>query len=257
MRLLLVALLVAPAALAQERRWRIELPRGDKTFVVCADGTQPTTEAKKAQRAAAASQAKGRVQVTVGKHKGVRQVLLRPADGSAPAPITKHRRDCREAHVHPKSRVVVYTVEADAHMRTKYQPRDVHLLDLDTKKDTVLYRAVHVHDVEWSPDGKRIAVSHGKRVDIHDAAGKSLRSVQCIDIDKRLYAHGANFMLWRPDGKEIACGIMFLGGRIAVQGQEPKPMYGDRQLFFIPMTGKVRAIDLPEGVWPNPAAWRQ
>ena len=117
-------------------------------------------------------------------------------------------------------------------------------IDVQVKDD-------YVHGYAWSSDGKKIAVSTHDRLAFYKVGeAQPFKTLVCSSIDKRLYAHAATNMIWRPDDKAIACNIGFLGGRT-----EGTVVYGDHQLFVIPLEGKPRALELPFDVNRRPQRW--
>jgi len=55
-------------------------------------------------------------------------------------------------------------------------------------------------------------------------------------------------MLWRPDGKAIACTITFLGGRML-----GTKVFGDDLIFILPFEGKP--VILTPGGPAGPVRW--
>ena len=181
-------------------------------------------------------------QVRSMSHDGTDQSLVR----SLPA---KSRRP----QISPDGKRVAYHVEGRPWGKSTAD--DFFVMDLKTGATMRLVEKRYIADHAWSHDGQRIAVSSDRRLFLFHAAGKLLRKVEYDAIDERLYAHAAHYILWRPDGNEVACQISFLGGRIAIEGEEITPIYGDHELFLVPVEGKVTAQTLPRDVWVKPIAW--
>ena len=133
--------------------------------------------------------------------------------------------------------------------------RKAHLVvrDLVTNKERILVKDAHLQEAAWSPDGKTLAVSTYEELAIYDvASGKRTYHRKVRDINDDLYAHAPQGMLWGPFGKRLAMRIVFLGGRMRVDGEFDE-IYGDRHLFVLDVeTKKIRIHKLPKSTCEGP-----
>jgi len=258
---LALAVFLAATAFAQEpadpARWHVEIPAGKETLLVDPETSATSTRRRAPAKAPVQNRFAGGEKVQVENLAGVNQ-LVTGRDAKAPSkPLTKEKKSIRMFRVAPVERVLAYAIDGTTAIRMKASPRDLVLLNLETGTRLELLTGKHIMDFAFSPDGKVLAVSHSKQIDLYDRAGKLLRTLATKQIDKRMYSHGAYHMLWRPDSAAIACAIQFLGGRIAIGGNAPDPIYGDHHLFIVPLKGAVKATDLPKNAWVKPVAWHQ
>ena len=136
------------------------------------------------------------------------------------------------------------------------------VFDLVTRARTVIAKNLHMPSVAWSPDGKRLAIGAMASLRIYEGT-KVVTNVDLPKADKRLYAHIAGALVWRPDGKELVCAITFAGGRAAKVRNDATGaktvdfdrMHGDRELFFLTADGKLRSIEVARGVSVRPHHW--
>jgi len=116
----------------------------------------------------------------------------------------------------------------------------VTLFDLIVKEGDGVRTIVNetmIMSLEFSPDGSRIAWSDTGTLTIHDLRDGSRRVIHYPAIDERLYNHHASALAWKPDGSAVAARLVFSGGRAYFGDEEPEPMYGDREVFIIDVTG--------------------
>lgn len=161
-------------------------------------------------------------------------------DAPVAKPFTDDIGDLAEAEIGPDNTVYYYRIRS---FRGKERVGDVMRLSKG-QFDTVLPDA-DVRSLALSPDGRHLSVGRIGRITIYDMTEprKVVREIAFPEIDEKLYAHLAGVMAWRPDGKQLVARITFAGGRmVADLNAEPEPMAGDRQLFIIPLEGKVRTV---------------
>ncbi|MEE8104135.1 MAG: hypothetical protein V3T86_01220 [Planctomycetota bacterium] len=253
--------LIAIAALGQEPaesdRWHVELPAGKATLLVDPEMSATSVRERAPAKAPKQDRWAGGEKIQLENLAGVNQLVTGRDKRTPSKPLTKEKKSIRMFRAGPVGRVLAYAIDGTTAKRMKASPRDLVLLDLETGARLELLTGKHIMDFAFSPDGKVLAVSHSTQIDFYDRAGKLLRTLAAKQIDKRMYSHGAHHILWRPDSAAIACAIQFLGGRVAIAGEEPTPIYGDHQLFIVPLKGAVKAIDLPENAWVKPVAWHQ
>ncbi len=250
----LPAVLVFLAAIvAAGETYFVALDQGDHAIVVNAKTGKTKRESSWSQKETASAMASGGRKLMVNAIDGTRRVYSRKNNKTRE--VARNERACREVVAHPSHGWIAYTVEAPTQRRMKYIPRSIFLRDLDSGKEIELSKSVFFREFAWSPNGKILAISLDQSVLFVDQSGKTLRTVTSESIDKRLYAHGAYHLKWRPDSAAVACSIQFLGGRAAMPGAEPKPLYGDHELFIVPVTGDVVAHSLKPDVRVKPAGW--
>jgi hypothetical protein len=105
------------------------------------------------------------------------------------------------------------------------------------KKWTVVQNQ-YVADHAWSPTGKHLAVALLEAIEVHDLTKGDKTVVKYETISDKLYAHAARDFDWRPDGQAFLCRITFLGGRMAGPDGKGPEIFGDHEVFIIPITGK-------------------
>jgi hypothetical protein len=113
----------------------------------------------------------------------------------------------------------------------KRRPAD--LVIAEGKAARVAIKGAVIADYAWGPDGKAIAYSKSGAVVFHDTASGEEQEVALKGIDERLSGHAAVRICWSPDGRAVACGMLFWGGR-----QQGNKMFGDDEVFVIPRVGK-------------------
>jgi Tol biopolymer transport system component len=116
---------------------------------------------------------------------------------------------------------------------SKHRPGD--LVIADGKDSKAVAKDVVVVDYAWSPDGTAIAYAKPGAVVFHDLTTGKERQVALADINKELASHVAVLLCWSPDGRAVACRLIFYGGR----RQGGPKMFGDDKLFVIPRDGAV------------------
>jgi len=119
----------------------------------------------------------------------------------------------------------------------KRQPADLVIGEGKTAKAAVTGEVIA--DYAWSPDGAVIAYSRPGGIVFHDLAAGKGQEVALKGIDERLADHAALDISWSPDGRAVACRMVFWGGR---QANGPK-MLGDEEVFVIPRDGKPTWFD--------------
>jgi WD40 repeat protein len=136
----------------------------------------------------------------------------------------------------------------------KERKADLVVYDIATGTERVIVKDAHLYEVSWSPDGKTLAVGFDGNLDLYDAAtGKRIHRWVLRDIHADLYAHGADGLLWSPDGKRIATRFAFLGGRAASGDGEFEDVFGDNELYVIDVESrKVRMLKMPEHTCEGP-----
>lgn len=110
---------------------------------------------------------------------------------------------------------------------------DLNVILADGQPPRTLIKNEDISAIAWSPDGARIAYSaHGELTMIDVRTGER-QSRPYMSVDERLYAHHATSLAWSLDGRSIAAVLKFSGGRLIMQGEEPAPIFGDREAFMI------------------------
>lgn len=137
------------------------------------------------------------------------------------------------------------------------------LVVIDGEATKVVSSGEMILGLEFSPDGSKIAYSTAGKLRIHDLVTKQTHAWHFKDLsaDHMLTSHGAYDIAWRPDGKQIACTLSFLGG-VSVGFPEPaKPgepapepkwpvFWTDDKVFLFPagaaeQPGELRSGDKP------------
>jgi len=118
---------------------------------------------------------------------------------------------------------------------------DLVLLDLDSRKETVLVEKAVVDSFAWSPDGKRIVVGQVGTATLFDAkTRKAEMRWKLTDIHEGFWNHAPTHFVFHPKGDRIATRCVFVGGREA-----GTKVFGDHKLVLL--SGKKSGlIDLPE-----------
>ena len=130
----------------------------------------------------------------------------------------------------------------------------VDLLIVKGGKANPIVKNTAMTEFAWSPDSNKIAYSsHGELITVDIATKKTVSTRTYESIDKRLYAHHADALAWRPDGKAIAATIQFSGGREFKMGETPPPMFGEHAVFIIPAEGEATWFEV--GARPQNVQW--
>lgn len=175
---------------------------------------------------------------------GTWQVWIMDADGANPVQLTRHEDGARDPQVSPAGDRIAYL---ELHPEpTKLPPCTLRTMNFSGGDSKVLIEKTQILDHSWSPAGDRLACSLVQKLQILEMpSGKAAKSFDVAEIHKDLYAHSAFGMLWRPDGGAVACTITFLGGRRA-----GTKIFGDDQVFILPMEGKPVVIEAGERAGP-------
>jgi dipeptidyl aminopeptidase/acylaminoacyl peptidase len=175
------------------------------------------------------------------------QIWIMDADGGNAIALTSHAQGARDPQVCSTGGCISYL---ELHPQaSKLPPSTLRTIDLSGGESKVLLEKIQILDHAWSAKGDRLAVRLVQELRILEMpSGKAVKSFKFEEIDKRLYAHAAGGMAWRPDGGAIACAITFLGGRKA-----GTKIFGDDQIFILPMEGKPVVIET--GAPASPVRW--
>ena len=190
------------------------------------------------------------------------QIWILPVAGGLPKLVTTDEHGAWMPHFAPNGNRLAYIVRVPLPRGGKGWRGDIVVHDLDASTRTVIAKNLHMPSVSWSPDGKRLAVGAIGSLRIHEGT-KVVTHVDLPKADKRLHAHIAGALVWRPDGRELVCSITFAGGRAAIvrddatgkKAADFDRIYGDHELFFLTPDGKLRAIEVPKGVSVRPHRW--
>ncbi len=253
-----VLLAAAPLAAEEKKPWWIAFVRDGQGYLVRVDGKKTKKQERPPDPRDALVSPDGKRSVFLaeriinegGRRRAIQQIGIVDHDGKNSRMITDLKWGAIDPKFSPKENKVAYRALKKP-VRTKGRRSDLVILDLDTGQIDVQVKDDYVHGYAWSSDGKKIAVSTHDRLAFYKVGeAQPFKTLVCSSIDKRLYAHAATNMIWRPDDKAIACNIGFLGGRT-----EGTVVYGDHQLFVIPLEGKPRALELPFDVNRRPQRW--
>jgi dipeptidyl aminopeptidase/acylaminoacyl peptidase len=116
----------------------------------------------------------------------------------------------------------------------KREPADLVILDDRTGTNTTLTKETLLTDFAWSPDGTTIAYGKPEALVFHDLRSGKAQEVPFATLDPKLTHFAAFHIGWSPDGRAVACRMVFWGGRRA---NGPK-MLGDEEVFVFPRAGK-------------------
>lgn len=196
----------------------------------------------------------------VSARSGQREIWIKSISGGEARQLTKTLHGASSAKFAPTGNRVAYIVRLPR--RGKGWIGNVVIHDVDSGARTLVAQKLSMPSLAWHPDGKRLAVSSIGSIRLFEG-DKLLKHVEIVNADKRLYAHLPYHLIWRPDGKELACSITFAGGRaaVAVDNAMGRPeakfdrIFGDRELFFMTPAGKLRSIELPKGAFVWPVSW--
>jgi dipeptidyl aminopeptidase/acylaminoacyl peptidase len=121
----------------------------------------------------------------------------------------------------------------------KAQFNDIVIWDgsvkLDRDRRTAVVQGELVSDHAWSPDGAQIAFSTTGELIVLDLATKQRTVFRYADMDDRLFNHHAESMDWKDDGTAIVCRLVFSGGRSITGPGDDASLFGDREVFIIPV----------------------
>jgi Tol biopolymer transport system component len=177
----------------------------------------------------------GRQIAFASNRNGRWQIYVMDADGKNAKQFTDEKLGAMYPEYGPDGRIAYHALRGDLGKLPL-----VNLVVANSKKERqVIAKDVRLVELEWSPDGSTIAYSEcGSLVFYHMKSGKT-EEIVFKEIDPRLDSNAAGKVTWRPDSRAVACGIMFMGGRTASVGQPTDSIFGDDELFVIPLQGKV------------------
>lgn len=116
----------------------------------------------------------------------------------------------------------------------KRESADLVVHDDRTETTTLLVKDSHHTGFAWSPDGTTIAYGKPEAIVFHDLKSGKAQEVPFAALDPRLTNFAALDFGWSPDGRAVACRMLFWGGRRA---NGPK-MFGDEEVFVFSRAGK-------------------
>jgi hypothetical protein len=165
---------------------------------------------------------------------GVRQIYVMGRDGKNLKQLTDEAHGARNPKFGPDGRVAYI-----AQQRGRRKLKRVNLVVTGDKATQVIVGGVYIGNFAWSPDGSTIAYSTAGAIVFHQLKTGKRKVVVFTDIDKRLRSHTSLQLFWRPDSRAVACAITFLGDRAERPGVGVAPIFGDDELFIIPIDGEV------------------
>ncbi|HZL73102.1 MAG TPA: hypothetical protein VFC86_11610 [Planctomycetota bacterium] len=173
------------------------------------------------------------------------QVWIMESDGANAVRLTDHPEGARAPRPSPKGDLVAY-LELLPSREEKLPESTLRTVDFKGGESKVVLEKTQILGYAWSPTGDRLACSLVNELRILEMpSGKALRSFTLSEISKQLHAHAAFGIVWRPDGKAIACTITFLGGRML-----GTKVYGDDQMFVLPFEGKPVTLEMKRPAGP-------
>ncbi|HEU4339447.1 MAG TPA: hypothetical protein VFS19_05220 [Planctomycetota bacterium] len=170
-------------------------------------------------------------------HGGKWQICIVQDDGTNLVQLTDHPAGANYPRVATTGEQVSYL---EIHpSREKLPGTTLRAVDFSGKERKVVVEKTQILGHSWSPKGDRLAVSLVQELRILDMpSGKTAHSIDYAAVNKKLYAHAAYGLVWKPDGSAIACTIQFLGGRM--MGTK---VFGDNRIFILSLDGKHLEIE--------------
>ena len=170
-------------------------------------------------------------------HGGKWQICIIQDDGTKLVQLSDHPAGARDPRVSPAGESIAYL---ELHpSREKLPGKTLRTVDFSGTERKVVVEKTQILGHSWSPKGDRLAVSLVQELRILEMpSGKTVLSIDYSTVNKKLYAHAAYGLVWKPDGSAIACTIQFLGGRML-----GTKVFGDNHIFFLSMDGKHTSIE--------------
>lgn len=188
--------------------------------------------------------ADGKQIIFASNRSGRWQIWIMDADGRNPKQLTDHPDGAAQPRV--AGARIAYVRPASLPWE---KPKSSTLVTMNMTGDDVhvIMEKVNLLEHEWNPKGDLLACSVPRELQIVDApSGKIVKRFKMDEIHKDLSAHAAYRLLWRPDGRSLACIIGTLEARWDRSGR-----FGDNQIFILPLEGKPSIIETggPAGPW--------
>jgi len=185
--------------------------------------------------------------VFTSNRAGTTQIWVITANGENPQQLTHTKDGSSLPHFSPKGDRVAYRTLSDE--QGVLVPSGLSIIDLQQKAEIAVVKNVRVEDFAWNPEGSVIVYSALQKLVFFDLdANKPTKEVKYETIDQGYDYHVGRNLIWRPDGKAVACSVVFFGSR-----ERGSILKGDTEICVIRLDGKGFVWEV--GIGARPLDW--
>lgn len=182
----------------------------------------------------------GRRIAFISTRGGTQQIWVMEADGTVARQITTETDGAGDPQWSPSGEWIAY-VPLPRQIPDSLNPpgKGICLVRPDGTGRRSVFEGPMLGDYAWDPDGGRIATSRDGKLWVYSVADGRTEAFASFATIMPALSEGyeAWKLHWRPDGRAVACTLMFLA-----QTSEEFKIHGGKQLYVFDLSGKGREL---------------